>query len=202
MLASACPKGRLLKWFSLHPEHYSVHREHRNQRMHQVVSYKRIERGKSLTLRPKKWSRSLTGGGQLLEVPTVRLWLGKVWCFGLAVAVGGGRFREMARLYLVLATNIIKVNIGQTLGKLLQKPRSYLILNLEAQTQSDTWAYNQYFPNRKYTNFLRRRGHGGKRGGGGSHVTQLNFKKSCVSISRYSLSCRSVDKNPLLLLEF
>ena len=27
---------------------------------------------------PKKWSRSLTGGGRLLEVPTVRLRLGIV----------------------------------------------------------------------------------------------------------------------------
>ena len=27
-------------------------------------------------------------GGSLLEVPTVRLWLGKFWCFGLAVAYG------------------------------------------------------------------------------------------------------------------
>ena len=38
----------------------------------------------SLTVRPKRWSRSLTGGGRLLEVPTVRLWLGKFWCFGKA----------------------------------------------------------------------------------------------------------------------
>ena len=29
--------------------------------------------GKSLTVRPKKWSRSPTGGGRLLEVPTVML---------------------------------------------------------------------------------------------------------------------------------
>ena len=28
--------------------------------------------GKSLTVGPKKWSRSLTGGGRLLEAPTVR----------------------------------------------------------------------------------------------------------------------------------
>ena len=32
-----------------------------------------INNGKLLTVRPKKWSRSLTGGGRLLEVPTVRL---------------------------------------------------------------------------------------------------------------------------------
>ena len=29
--------------------------------------------GQSLTIRPKKWSPMLTGGGCLLEVPTVRL---------------------------------------------------------------------------------------------------------------------------------
>ena len=39
-------------------------------------------------------------------------------------------------------------------------------------------------------------------GEGGSHVAQLNFKKSCVSISQYSLSCWSLDKNPLLLSDF
>ena len=33
-----------------------------------------------------KWSQSLKGGGSLLEVPTVRLWLGKFLCFGSAVA--------------------------------------------------------------------------------------------------------------------
>ena len=30
--------------------------------------------GKSLTVRPKKWSRPRTGGGRLLEVPTVRIY--------------------------------------------------------------------------------------------------------------------------------
>ena len=44
--------------------------------------------GKSLAVGPKKWSRSLTGGGRLLEAPTVRHWQGKFWCFGLAVAYG------------------------------------------------------------------------------------------------------------------
>ena len=43
---------------------------------------------------------------------------------------------------------------------------------------------------------------GGGGGEGGSHVAQLNFKKSCVSISQYSLSCWSLDKNPLLLSDF
>ena len=41
--------------------------------------------GKLSTVRLKKWSQSLTGGGHLLEVPTVRLSLGKFWCFGLAI---------------------------------------------------------------------------------------------------------------------
>ena len=46
--------------------------------------------GKSLTVGLKKWSWSLTGGGRLLEISsvTVRLWLGKVWCFGLVVVYG------------------------------------------------------------------------------------------------------------------
>ena len=42
--------------------------------MRKVVAYKEVkDNGKSLTVMPKKWSRSLTGGGRLLEVPTVRL---------------------------------------------------------------------------------------------------------------------------------
>ena len=57
--------------------------------MRQVVAYKRLKKdGKSLTVRPKKWSRSLTGDGRLLDVSTVRLWPGKFWCFRLAVAYG------------------------------------------------------------------------------------------------------------------
>ena len=36
--------------------------------MRQLVAY-----GKQLTVAPKKWSQSLTEGGRLLEVPTVRL---------------------------------------------------------------------------------------------------------------------------------
>ena len=47
---------------------------------------------KSSTIRPQKWWRSLTGGGRLLEVPTVRLWRGKLW-FLL-----GGRMWEMVAL--------------------------------------------------------------------------------------------------------
>ena len=65
--------------------------ENRNQRMRQVVAYRGLKNiGKSLTVRVRKWSRSLIyrGGGSLQEVPTVRLWLGKFWCFGLAVAYG------------------------------------------------------------------------------------------------------------------
>ena len=44
--------------------------------------------GKSLTVAPKKWPQSLTGGGGLLAVPTARPCLGKFWCFGLAVPFG------------------------------------------------------------------------------------------------------------------
>ena len=49
--------------------------------------------GKSSTVRPKKCSRSLTGG-RLLAVPTVMLRLGKFWCFGGGVK-GGGRLPEV-----------------------------------------------------------------------------------------------------------
>ena len=67
-----CSSILSLKFF-IYCKYHSACREHRDQRMCQVVAYKRIERGKSLTIRPKKESRSLTGGGQLLEVPTIRL---------------------------------------------------------------------------------------------------------------------------------
>ena len=78
--------------------------ENRNRRMRQVVSYRGWKNnGKSLTVRVRKWSRSLKyrGGGSLQEVPTVRLWLGKFWCFELAVAygrrslMGDGRLQEL-----------------------------------------------------------------------------------------------------------
>ena len=39
---------------------------------------------------PKKWSRSLTGGGLLLEVLTARLRLGIVCCFGQVGQVAHG----------------------------------------------------------------------------------------------------------------
>ena len=45
----------------------------RDQRMRQVVAYKVKNKGKSLTVRPGKRSRSLTGGGRLPDVLTVRL---------------------------------------------------------------------------------------------------------------------------------
>ena len=44
--------------------------------------------GNSSTVRPKKRSWSLTGGGRLLDVPTVRLSPGKFVCFVSAVAYG------------------------------------------------------------------------------------------------------------------
>ena len=57
--------------------------------MRQMVAYKRLKTMENLyPSGRKKWSRSLTGGGRLLEVLTVRLWLGKFWCFGLGVAYG------------------------------------------------------------------------------------------------------------------
>ena len=57
--------------------------------MRQVVAYKSLKTMENHeTFSSKKWSQSLTGGGLLLEVPTVRLWLGKFRCFGLVVAYG------------------------------------------------------------------------------------------------------------------
>ena len=57
--------------------------------MWQVVTYKSLKTMENhWTFSPKKWWQSLTGIGRLLEVPTVRLWLGKFWCFGLVVAYG------------------------------------------------------------------------------------------------------------------
>ena len=46
----------------------------------------------------KKWLWSLTEGGPLLEIPTVRLCLGKFSCFGLEVinlSLEGGRLQEV-----------------------------------------------------------------------------------------------------------
>ena len=54
-----------------------------------VVAYKSLKTMKNqLTFRPKKWLRSLTAGGRLLEAPTIRLLLGKFWCLGQAVSYG------------------------------------------------------------------------------------------------------------------
>ena len=42
--------------------------------MLQVVALQEVKNhAESLTVSPKRWSRSLTGRGRLLEVPTVRL---------------------------------------------------------------------------------------------------------------------------------
>ena len=61
--------------------------------------------GKSLNVRPKKWSRSLTGGSRLLEVLTARILLGKFCCFELAVAYGRRSHMEVRPyLYIVYST--------------------------------------------------------------------------------------------------
>ena len=55
------------------------------------MAYKRLKTIENHeTFRPTKWSRSLTGGGHLPEVPTVRLWLGKFWCLDEWSLMGGG----------------------------------------------------------------------------------------------------------------
>ena len=54
-----------------------------------MVAYKRLKTIENHeTFRPKKWLRSLTEGGHLPVVPTVRLWLEKFWCFGWVVTYG------------------------------------------------------------------------------------------------------------------
>ena len=63
-----CSSMLSLKFFVYSNKKANIARD-QSQRMRQVVAYKRL----ALTVRPKKWSRSLTGGGRLLEVPTVRL---------------------------------------------------------------------------------------------------------------------------------
>ena len=67
----------------------------------------RKNNGKSLTVVPKKWPRSHSGGGRLLEVTAVgcRAFTGKILVFGLAVAYGGWLLRERwshmeVRLYI------------------------------------------------------------------------------------------------------
>ena len=45
----------------------------RDLRMHQVVANKRLKQWKIINHQAQKWSQSLTGGGRLLEVPTVSL---------------------------------------------------------------------------------------------------------------------------------
>ena len=52
--------------------------------------------GKSLTVRPKKRSRSLTGDGRLLEVPTVRLRLVKIGVLDWWSLIRGGSLRDVA----------------------------------------------------------------------------------------------------------
>ena len=56
--------------------------------MCQVVAYKRLNAMENHYLSGPKCGRGrlITGGGRLREVPTVRLKLGKFWCFGWVVA--------------------------------------------------------------------------------------------------------------------
>ena len=80
--------------------------------MHQVVAYKILKNnGKLLTVRPKKWSRLLTGGGHLLEVPTVRLWMGKFWWFGFVVT-----YKRWSHMEVWLYIDIQKSAIFSQLG--------------------------------------------------------------------------------------
>ena len=50
------------------------HSDHKDRGMCQVIAYKRLKIIENhQTFRPKKWLRLPTGGGHLLEIPTVRL---------------------------------------------------------------------------------------------------------------------------------
>ena len=66
--------------------------------------------GKSLTVRPKKWSWLLTGDGCLLEVTTVRLWLGKFWCFGLVAIL----WEVVAYGSLTVFGNILSLDVPES----------------------------------------------------------------------------------------
>ena len=65
-----CSSMLSLKFF-VYSKYYSAHSENRDTPSGRLQEVK--NNGKSLTVRLKKWSRSLTGDGRLLEVPTVRL---------------------------------------------------------------------------------------------------------------------------------
>ena len=57
-LRHVCSSMLSLKFFVYSKQH-SAHSIHRDQRIRQVVAYRRL---KSSAVRPKKWSRSLTEG--------------------------------------------------------------------------------------------------------------------------------------------
>ena len=80
-----CSSMLSLKFF-VYSKYYSAHSENRDTPSGRLQEVK--NNGKSLTVWPKKWWRSFRGGVRLHEVPTVRLSLGKCWCFGLAVVYG------------------------------------------------------------------------------------------------------------------
>ena len=139
----------------------TAHSKHRDLR-HAVA-------GKSLTVRSKKWSPLLTGGGRLLQVSTVRLWLGKFWCFGLAVVyrtwtlMRGGRTRRFNRA--VKCPRYPKIDFVYCVAVSLLPYLQMLLLPVDRCTFSLVlWKHNQvastysYRPGRqvlpelKYTN--------------------------------------------------
>ena len=73
-----CSSMLSLKFF-VYSKYYSAHSENRDTPSGRLQEVK--NNGKSLTVRLKKWSRSL-------EVPTVRFCRGKFLCFELAVVYG------------------------------------------------------------------------------------------------------------------
>ena len=70
---------------------------------------------------PEKWSWSLKGSSRLQEVPTVMLWLGKLWCCLWDVITHGGSTSYKCQsffLSIVLAIVRFLVKLGQCYVKL------------------------------------------------------------------------------------
>ena len=78
-----------LKVFVYSKEH-SAHSENRDGECVKRSLTRGLKQWKLLTVRPKKWSRSLTEGGRLLEGYNCKTSTGKIWVFWI-----GGRLWEV-----------------------------------------------------------------------------------------------------------
>ena len=63
--------------------------------MRQVVVYKSLKTMENINHKAQKL---VVVDGPLLEVPTVRLRLGKLWCFGLAIAYGRWSYERWSHM--------------------------------------------------------------------------------------------------------